>query len=99
MPNGYNRISGGNSEIVYEKIHKNGERTRVELGPIPNSGGRWFGFVKDMGRSEELGEFSTKQQAVNAAKQWMRNHPKGLQQSGAGNTVIPGSNPDNLFGI
>lgn len=91
MPHGYQKRKDSSQKCEFCKTHKNGEQTRIDIEKIPESD-EWFAFVDDDMGTEELGKFATKADAKTAAKNWMKQNPKGLQQN---NSLIPGMDNQN----
>ena len=98
MPNGYRKTIDSSTAVKWKKTHKNGDVTKVDFEKVPNQD-NWFGFVDDMGRTKEIGNYSTKSAARKAAKRWMQNNPKGLGGGGVGFGGIPGLNNNGGGGL
>jgi len=88
MPHGYQKRKDNAKKCEFCKTHNNGEQTRIDIEKIPDSD-KWFVFVDDDRGSEELGRFNTKSEAKTAARNFMKQNPKGLSQS-MNEGVIPG---------
>jgi len=88
MPNGFRIKRNTSKNKVWQKRHRNGERTEVNLQKT--DAGNWWGTIVDEGQTQKLGEFVSKAEAETAAKNWMQQNPKGLQQA-MGSGIIPGA--------
>lgn len=62
--------------------------TRVEIEK--DREGSWLAYVDDDMGTEELGKYASKAEAKTAAKNWMKNNPKGIQNT-IGGGVLPGA--------
>jgi len=101
MPHGFTKEMDTAQKVAFSKTHSNGEVTGLMAEKIPEEEDRWFGQVKDAGRTRELGRFSTKSDVKQSMKEFMRNNPKGIK--GTDNGIagmgggIPGMDGDSLF--
>lgn len=100
MPQGYTVERDDGEMCVYCKTHKNNEQTRVKIekvGTEAADGIKYLVNVDDALGMERLGKFETKQEARREAKNWMKNNPKGLQNT-IGGGVLPGANDSGQWG-
>lgn len=106
MPHGYTLDYDNHDKCMYRKMHKNGDETKVLIERDGND--NWIGEVMDPNGRQSLGTFGTKTDAKRKAKDWMRDHPKGVPASGRGisgsggaipgqDTGIPGTDGNGLF--
>lgn len=101
MAHGFIKQADRSGYVTFKKAHENGEETWVQVEQLQDQAEDWIVNVRDPRGNRKFGPLSTKSEAMDRAKRFMRENPKGVP--GSQNPIsgmgggIPGTDGNGLF--
>jgi len=99
MPHGFDKQGDEDGFTTFRKLHDTGEETWVQVERQAN--GNWIVNVRDPNGNRQFGPFGAKGSAMDRAKRFMRDNPKGVPAENRGISGmgggIPGMDGNGMF--